>query len=163
MKLCKIIDPNLTDVSKVDHLYHGLKSSLMKEVFGRAPTTPSEFLEQARQEETLDRLVSTSIYQPVHNDISADNQTNNSYPSSTHLTESIHFQNSSNMFSSPSTNAYPPTQSYSRFRSQPSPQCLPQPHDSSFNVLHHQSRPLRCYKCNKLGHFARNYRSTKKY
>ncbi|CAF3424589.1 unnamed protein product [Rotaria socialis] len=32
MKLCKIVDPNMTDVSKIDHLYHGIKSSLMKEV-----------------------------------------------------------------------------------------------------------------------------------
>ncbi|CAF1487839.1 unnamed protein product, partial [Rotaria sordida] len=132
-KLCKIIDPSMTDVSKTDHLYHGLKSSLMKEVFGRAPTTPSEFLEQARQEETLDCLVSTSIYQLVHNDISADNQPNNSYSSSTRLREPLHFQNLSNMFSSTSANAYSPTQSYSRCRPQPSPQYLPQSHDSSFN------------------------------
>ncbi|CAF4792753.1 unnamed protein product, partial [Rotaria sp. Silwood2] len=51
MKLCKLVDPTMTDASKLDHLYHGLKPSLMKEVLRRAPSTPAEFLEQARQEE----------------------------------------------------------------------------------------------------------------
>ncbi|CAF3428363.1 unnamed protein product [Rotaria sp. Silwood1] len=43
MKLCKIIDYNMTDVSKLDHLNHGLKLSLMKDVLRRAPTMPFEF------------------------------------------------------------------------------------------------------------------------
>ena len=51
MKLCKLVDPNMTDASKLDHLYHGLKSSLMKEVLGQAPSTPSAFLQHARREE----------------------------------------------------------------------------------------------------------------
>ncbi|CAF4326990.1 unnamed protein product, partial [Rotaria sordida] len=43
MKLCKLVDPSMTDVSKLDHLYHGLKHSLMKEVLRHNPRTPSDF------------------------------------------------------------------------------------------------------------------------
>ena len=63
IKLCKIVDPNMTDVSKLDHLYHGLKPSLMREVLRQASNTPSNFLEHAKQEETLDRLETASINQ----------------------------------------------------------------------------------------------------
>ncbi|CAF1366302.1 unnamed protein product, partial [Didymodactylos carnosus] len=56
LKLCTIVDPNMADASKCDHLFHGLKSSLMKEVFRRAPTTPEEFLKVAKQEEVLEQL-----------------------------------------------------------------------------------------------------------
>ncbi|CAF4623612.1 unnamed protein product, partial [Rotaria socialis] len=63
MKLCKIVDPDMIDVSKIDHLYHGITSSLMKEVLRQTPRTPAEFLEYARKEETLDRLVTTSVNQ----------------------------------------------------------------------------------------------------
>ena len=62
MKLCKIVDPNMVDLSKLDHLYHDLKPSLMKEVLRQAPNIPSNFLEHAKQE-TLDRLVTASINQ----------------------------------------------------------------------------------------------------
>ncbi|CAF3050663.1 unnamed protein product [Rotaria sp. Silwood2] len=62
MKLCKLVDPSMTDASKLDHLYHGLKHSLMKEVLRQNPQTPSDFLEHARREETLDRLVTTSVH-----------------------------------------------------------------------------------------------------
>ncbi|CAF3195850.1 unnamed protein product [Rotaria sp. Silwood2] len=99
MKLRKIIDPQMTDVSKIDHLYHGFKLSLMKEVFRRAPSTPSQFLEQARQEETLGCLIPTCIYQPSDNNIADLNLRNYSYDRSTHLTEPIYFQNSSNIYS----------------------------------------------------------------
>ncbi|CAF4781238.1 unnamed protein product, partial [Rotaria magnacalcarata] len=50
MKLCKLVDPLMTDASKLDHLYHGLKSSLMKDVLREAPATPAEFLDKARHE-----------------------------------------------------------------------------------------------------------------
>ncbi|CAM4852282.1 unnamed protein product, partial [Rotaria magnacalcarata] len=40
IKLCKLVDPNMTDASKLDHLYHGLKPSLMKDVLRGAPLTP---------------------------------------------------------------------------------------------------------------------------
>ncbi|CAF5156715.1 unnamed protein product, partial [Rotaria socialis] len=48
MKLCKLVDPHMTDASKLDHLYHGLKSSLMKDVLREAPATPAAFLDKAR-------------------------------------------------------------------------------------------------------------------
>ncbi|CAF4519696.1 unnamed protein product, partial [Rotaria magnacalcarata] len=38
IKLCKLVDPNMTDASKLDHFYHGLKSSLMKDVLRGAPS-----------------------------------------------------------------------------------------------------------------------------
>lgn len=61
IKLCKIIDHNMTDISKLDHLYHGLKPSLMKDVLRHGPRTPPEFLEHARNEEALDRLTTSSL------------------------------------------------------------------------------------------------------
>ncbi|CAF4636707.1 unnamed protein product, partial [Didymodactylos carnosus] len=56
LKLCRTVDPNMTDASKVDHLFHGLKSSFMKEVFRHAPTTSEEVLKVAKQEEVLEQL-----------------------------------------------------------------------------------------------------------
>ncbi|CAF1292664.1 unnamed protein product [Rotaria sordida] len=76
MKLCKLVDPNMTDASKLDHLYRGLKSSLMKEVLRQAPSTPSEFFEQARREENLERLVATSVHQTNDTDTQAINYPN---------------------------------------------------------------------------------------
>ena len=75
MKLCKLADPNMTDAFKLHHLYHGLKSSLMKEVLRHAPSTPSAFLEQARRE-NLDRLVTASLPPPPDNDLLAINYSN---------------------------------------------------------------------------------------
>ncbi|CAF1457107.1 unnamed protein product, partial [Didymodactylos carnosus] len=46
----------MTDASKVDHLFHGLKSSFIKEVFRHAPTTSEEVLKVAKQEEVLEQL-----------------------------------------------------------------------------------------------------------
>ncbi|CAF4301999.1 unnamed protein product, partial [Rotaria magnacalcarata] len=68
----------MTDASKLDHLYHGLKSSLMKEVLREAPLTPSAFLEQARQEENLDCLVTTAAQQATDNNTQATTYSNNS-------------------------------------------------------------------------------------
>ncbi|CAF5181624.1 unnamed protein product, partial [Rotaria sp. Silwood1] len=78
MKLCKLVDSNMTDASKFDHLYRGLKSSLMKEVLRQAPSTPSGFFGQARCEENLERLVTTSVHQTNDNDTQAINYPNNS-------------------------------------------------------------------------------------
>ncbi|CAF1490083.1 unnamed protein product [Rotaria magnacalcarata] len=82
-KLCKLVDPNMTDASKIDHLYHGLKPSLMKDVLRGAPSTPADFVEQARREENLDHLVTTSIPQTNDNDTQAINYSNNSWYRST--------------------------------------------------------------------------------
>ncbi|CAF3344336.1 unnamed protein product [Rotaria sp. Silwood2] len=99
MKLCKLVDPNMTDVSKLDHLYHGLKSSLMKDVLREAPSTPSGFLEQARREENLDRLVTTAAQQANDDDTEATTYSNNSLYRSPQSAESMLYQNSSNMYS----------------------------------------------------------------
>jgi hypothetical protein len=64
MKLCKTIDPDMTNASKIDHLCHGLKQSLLREVLRHAPKTPAEFLEYAKHEEVLDCLVNTSLKPP---------------------------------------------------------------------------------------------------
>ncbi|CAF4445986.1 unnamed protein product, partial [Rotaria magnacalcarata] len=79
----------MTDASKLDHLYHGLKPSLMKDVLRGAPLTPADFLEQARREENLDRLVTTSIPQTNDNDTQAINYSNNSWYRSTQSAEPI--------------------------------------------------------------------------
>ena len=73
MKLCKIIDPNMTDVSTLDDLYHGLKPSLLKEVLRQAPLTPTAFLDYACQEEALDRFVGMSIHPTATIDTSFNN------------------------------------------------------------------------------------------
>ncbi|CAM4848222.1 unnamed protein product [Rotaria magnacalcarata] len=53
IRLCKLVDPNMTDASKLDHLCHGLKPSLMKDVLRGASSIPADFLEQPRREENL--------------------------------------------------------------------------------------------------------------
>ncbi|CAF1606546.1 unnamed protein product [Rotaria magnacalcarata] len=164
IKLCKLVDPNMTDASKLDHLYHGLKPSLMKDVLRGAPSTPADFLEQARREENLDRLVTTSIPQTNENDTQAIYYSNNSWYRSTQSTEPIRHPNSFNIYSRGySTTGYSPRPVYNRFHHQSSPRYPSQAHQSSFNALHYQSRPLRCYLCNKPGHFARDCRSVKNY
>ncbi|CAF2017726.1 unnamed protein product [Rotaria magnacalcarata] len=88
-KLCKLVDPNMTDASKIDHLYHGLKPSLMKDVLRGAPSTPADFVEKARREENLDHLVTTSIPQTNDNDTQAINYSNNSWYSRQHFIKPI--------------------------------------------------------------------------
>ncbi|CAF2744025.1 unnamed protein product [Rotaria sp. Silwood2] len=164
MKLCKLVDPTMTNASKLDHLYHGLKPSLMKEVLRRAPSTPAEFLEQARQEENLDRLVNTSIQETNDSDTQTTNYSNNSLYRFPQNVEPAHYQNSSHMHSKGySANLYSPRTTYHRFHDPSSSRYPPQTQQSSFNALHYQSRPLRCYLCQKLGHIARDCRSAKNY
>ncbi|CAF4642281.1 unnamed protein product [Rotaria sp. Silwood2] len=116
MKLCKLVDPTMTDASKLDHLYHGLKPSLMKEVLRRAPSTPAEFLENARQEENLDRLVNTSLQQTTDSVTQATNYSNNSLYRSPQNVETAHYQNSSRMYSKGySANVSSPRTTYNRF------------------------------------------------
>ncbi|CAF2217766.1 unnamed protein product, partial [Rotaria magnacalcarata] len=122
IKLCKLVDPNMTDASKLDHLYHGLKPSLMKDVLRGAPSTPADFLEQARREENLDRLVTISIPQTNDNDTQAINYSNNSWYRSTQSAEPIRHPNSSNIYSGGySTTGYSPRPVYNRFHHQSSP------------------------------------------
>ena len=165
MTLCKIVDPNMTDVSKLDHLYHGLEPSLMKEVPHPAPNTPSNFLEHAKQEETLDRLVTAF-----------NNQTDRIHPppsASTNLTyqpmvptELMHFENSSIAY--PENDSYysahvsSPRPSYSPSHHQQSPRYQSDPQYSPSNRSHHQPRPVRCYRCHRLGHLAPDCRNQKK-
>ncbi|CAF1539832.1 unnamed protein product, partial [Adineta steineri] len=99
----------MTDASKLDHLYHGLKSSLMKDVLREAPATPAAFLDKARHEENLYRLVTTAALHTNNNDTQATNYSNNSLYRSTQSAEAIRYPNSSNMYSgSYSTNVYSP-------------------------------------------------------
>ncbi|CAF1470860.1 unnamed protein product [Rotaria sp. Silwood1] len=164
MKLCKLVDPTMTDASKIDHLSHGLKPSLMKEVFRRAPSTPAEFLEQARQEENLDCLVNTSFQHTNDSDTQATNYSNTSLYRSPQKFETPHYQNSSHMHSKGySANVYSPRTTYNRFHDPSSSRYPSQTQQSSFNALHYQPRPLRCYLCQKLGHIARDCRSAKNY
>ncbi|CAF4927876.1 unnamed protein product [Rotaria sp. Silwood1] len=99
----------MTDASKLDHLYRGLKSSLMKEVLRQAPSTPSEFFEQARCEENLERPVTTSVHQTNDNDTEAISYPKNSLYRPTQSAESMHYQNSPNIYSEDcSINVYSP-------------------------------------------------------
>ena len=164
MKLCKLVDPNMTDASKFDHLYHGLKSSLMKEVLRQAPSTPSAFLEHARRKENLDRLVTASFPPTTDNDSLATNYSNNSLYRPTQAGDSMHFQKFPNPYTDRyCTNAYSRQPAYTRFHHPTPPQSSSQGRHSSGNDSHYQSRPLRRYLCHKLGHFARDCRSAKNY
>ncbi|CAF4520283.1 unnamed protein product, partial [Rotaria sp. Silwood2] len=145
MKLCKIIDPNMTDVSKLDHLYHGLKPSLLKEVLRQAPSTPTAFLEYARQEEALDRFVGMSINSTAINDTSINSTP--TYPSSAPLQpHQQHLYPTSYNLRSPvsSPRGYPSTSSFPRVQ---------QPfRTSSSTTFHNPSRSVQCYRCFKFGH-----------
>ena len=85
MKLCKVVDPNMTDASKIDHLCHGLKISLMREVLRHTPRTPAEFLEYAKQEEVLDQLVNTSLVTSTHDDVNPTNPSSGYMSSQTQI------------------------------------------------------------------------------
>lgn len=148
MKLCKTIDPTMTDTSKIDHLCHGLKQSLLREVLRHAPKTPAEFLEHAKREEVLDCLVNTSLNTTINTDPSA--VCTSMYPVNTQPQFAAVTTSSSYRFpgSRPSQMNYPESRSTHQNRFQPS---------SS------RSRPLRCFNCNKPGHIARNCWNTKNY
>ena len=164
MKLCKLVDPNMTDASKLDHLYHGLKPSLMKEVLRQAPSTLSAFLEHARREENLDRLVTASFPPTTDNDLLPTNYSNNSLYRTTQPGDSMHFKKFPNPHTDRyCTNAYSRQPAYTRFHHPTLPQSSSQGRHSLSNDSHYQSRPLRCYLCHKLGYFARDCRSAKNY
>ncbi|CAF1082964.1 unnamed protein product [Didymodactylos carnosus] len=61
LRLCNLVDPHMTDTSKLDHLQHGLKHSLIKDVLRHAPTTPAEFLHHARSEKMLEQFAANSL------------------------------------------------------------------------------------------------------
>ncbi|CAF1130814.1 unnamed protein product, partial [Didymodactylos carnosus] len=144
IRLCKTIDDRMTDTSKLDHLQQGLKPSLTKEVLRKKPTTPSEFLEYAREEEVLNQLVNA----------------NESDYTGQQLDKQVRVQEF--------TNQPPYNYSSSNVPYQPrytSPYCYPTPRSPSANrprSLYYSrypaSRPptFRCYNCNKTGHYARD-------
>jgi hypothetical protein len=153
LRLCKIIDPTMTEPSKLDHLQHGLKSSLLKEVLRKEPSTTSQFLEYARKEEVLNSLVHTNEHETSDNlQIERKSPTLNSQQ----LNKHVQFQEktqesypaSGRRFRSPeSSYSYsgPPSPRQNRPRSPATPRYPPR---RNFSV--------RCYNCDKLGHLSRN-------
>ncbi|CAF4949155.1 unnamed protein product, partial [Rotaria socialis] len=98
------------------------------------------------------------------NDTQATNYSNNSVYRSPQSAGAMHYQNSSNMYSKGYyANVYSPRPVYNRIHDPSSSRSPPQVPQSSFNALRYQSRPLRCYLCQKVGHFARDCRSAKNY
>lgn len=161
LKLCNLVDPSMTDASKIDHLYHGLKNSLMKEVLRQNPQTPSDFLQHARQEETLERLVTTSAQHT--NDFIASNVPYNESPYSTSTTVYTSYPTSSTMhrdWHPPPTTQYPSSPSH--YQQSPSRTNF-SPRYSSANTSYSSGQSIRCYSCHKLGHIARHCRSTKNF
>jgi hypothetical protein len=161
IKLCKIVDPNMTDACKIDHLCHGLKSSLLREVLRHAPSTPAEFLEHATHEEVLDCLVNTSLTTTSHTDRTVDSRSMHydaSLPqfSAVNSSSSQRFQNFR-----PASNTTAQRFSHSnRFQQPPMHHLLSSP-PSTFHSS--RSRLIRCFNCNKPGHIARDCWSTKNY
>jgi hypothetical protein len=126
----------MTDVSKIDHLRHGLKSSLMREVLRHTPRTPAEFLEHAKREEVLDQLVNTSLAPGTHEDKYLTQSSAygfSSAPQISAVTSPSRYSSQDNRHQQPTTTSYPP------------------------------KRSSRCYRCNKPGHFARDCWSSKNY
>jgi hypothetical protein len=162
MKLCKTVDPDMTDVSKIDHLCHGLKSSLLREVLRHAPKTPAEFLEHAKHEEVLDCLVNTSLTTTVNEDRNA-NPTSMYYAFSLPQFSAVNSSSNRSHRSSPlsSNNTAQHFSHYTRSK-QPTPEHSSSSPPSTFNFAP-RSRLLRCFNCNKRGHFARDCWSTKNY
>jgi hypothetical protein len=136
MKLCKTIDPDMTNASKIDHLCHGLKQSLLREVLRHAPKTPAEFLEYAKHEEVLDCLVNTSLNTTTNTDRIVDCTSMSRAAPPDHR--------------SPGSHREPPNHSAPRFTYQN----RRQPPAT-------RSRSFRCFNCNKPGHIARDCWSTK--
>ncbi|CAF4491306.1 unnamed protein product [Didymodactylos carnosus] len=144
IRLCKTLDDRMTDTSKLDHLQQGLKLSLIKEVLRKKPTTPTEFLEYAREEEVLNQLVNA----------------NDSDYTGPQLDKQIRVQEFAKQppYNYSSSNApYQPRYT--------SPYCYPTPRSpsanrppSSYYTRYPASRPptFRCYNCNKTGHYARD-------
>ncbi|CAF5124139.1 unnamed protein product, partial [Rotaria sp. Silwood1] len=150
----------MTDASKLDHPYHGLKHSLMKEVLRQNPPTPSDFLEHARREETLDRLVTMSVHHT--NDIIDTNTPYNAPLHPAQTATSIWYHTSPNT----SYAGHPPqaTQYQSSYPSnyqQSSPHNNPYISNISFNDSYRHRRSVQCYRCHKLGHIARDCRIAK--
>ncbi|CAF4256192.1 unnamed protein product [Rotaria magnacalcarata] len=137
MKLCKIIDPNMTDASKFDHLYHGLKPSLLK-ILRQAPLTPTAFLEYARPEETLDRFVGMPIQSPTNNDTPVTNINFHQSFTPAHYPQQYFYPTSPNTYAATS---FP--HGYSSTSSLGVQQRFP---TSSFNTFHNSSHPVQCYR-----------------
>jgi hypothetical protein len=163
LKLCKIVDPHMTDASKIDHLCHGLKFSLMREVLRHAPRTPAEFLEHAKQEEVLDGLVNTSLPTVPHEDKYVINSPVTYFSSASHphavTSYPRYYQPDSRGFSSNNR-----TQGHFQHRgshqmSSHHPTASARPSFTSYLP----ERSQRCYRCNKPGHFARDCWTTKNY
>jgi hypothetical protein len=148
MKLCKTIDPAMTDASKIDHLCHGLKQSLLREVLRHAPQTPAEFLEHAKREEVLDCLVNTSLNTTINTDPSTD------------CTSMYHVNTQPQVAAVNSSSTY-------RFpgprRAQMTQPASHSTYQNRFQPPSARSRPFRCFNCNRPGHIARDCWSTKNY
>ena len=149
MKLCKTVDPSMTDTCKIDHLCHGLKHSLLREVLRHAPTTPGEFLEYATHEEVLDCLVNTSL--------------------TTAATTTDQVADCTSMYYAHQPPQFSAVSSFTPHRF-PGPRRVPQPHAGARASYQNRSHPLatrsrsiRCYNCNKPGHIARDCWSPKNF
>ncbi|CAF4463917.1 unnamed protein product, partial [Didymodactylos carnosus] len=152
IRLCKTVDDKMTDASKLDHLQQGLKPSLIKEVLRQKPATPSEFLEHARQEEVLNQLVITNEID--YNSQAANNTSSSSLVTPQQLDKQVRFQD----YHDQPQYYYPSTASFSqpRYSSPRSPSA--NRFRPSYNTPYSSPRAtlVRCYNCNKIGHYARD-------
>jgi hypothetical protein len=153
LRLCKIVDSTMTEPSKLDHLQHGLKSTLLKEVLRKEPTTTSQFLEYARKEEVLNSLVHTN-----ENENSDNLQIERKSPTLNAQKLNKHVQ-----FQEKVQESYPANERHSR--SPESSYSYSVPHSPRTNRPRSPVNPrypsqrnssVRCYNCNKLGHISRN-------
>jgi hypothetical protein len=157
IKLCKIVDPHMTDVSKIDHLYHGLKMSLMREVLRQEPSTPAEFLEHATREEVLDHIINTSLITGTHEDKNVMHSSASYLSTPTQIaavTASSRYypQDSRQDLQHPRHQGRHDSPNYHNMAFRP-------PHTASNNSF--RPHTPRCYNCNKPGHFARDCWSSK--
>ena len=144
MELFDMIDVNMTDQLKVIYLKTGLKISLKKEVSRRNPKTVVEFLEIAQAEEQLDYSINVQLEnteQPEMHSLSLIGTNGRKY-------------NQGNQFQQQRKNQHHQQQNDQQPKDQQGQQV--QQHQSQWNQQGQAKTSIRCHRCNRVGHFARN-------
>ncbi|CAF1616102.1 unnamed protein product [Didymodactylos carnosus] len=145
MELFEVMDDRMSDSLKVSYLKSGLKLSLKKEVRRKNPPTPSEFIKAAQEEESLDYSMAASMHNMEIQNNETKRITTTTMINSTLIHQNYHYTSyPQHQFQNDGKNYYARTTS------------------SIKQHLPYQYQQQLCYKCNKSGHFARDWFLPKK-